>query len=175
MASLLGLTVGLLLVHRLRHEHYAGFVQEVTQDGMVLDVLDGPEDEGEDWTVRGVYGLSLPQPPSTLHARISGTQMSKFVFLSIPLPGPAYRLAVKGARSEIQHRFLDLPHIGPVIGSTTYKFGPHEWQQPKLPLYGLIGSLAIAPVLLWGILAGIGSIVAQGMRSRARSVHVRGA
>jgi|SRR6516162_9977439 len=175
MATLLGLAVGILLIQTLRHERYAGFVQEVTPEGMILDVLEGPENEGEDWTDLGVYGLSLPQPPSTLHASISGTRMSKFVFLTLPLPGPAHRLAVKGTRSEIRHLYLDLPRIGPVIGSSTYAFSSSEWREPRLPLYGLIGSLAIAPVLLWGIVCGIATIITQGTRSRATQTPVRGA
>jgi hypothetical protein len=155
LAALFSLALSVLLFLRLRHERYAGPIHQVTATEFIVDVLEGPEQMSEDWTVRGIYGLPLPQPPSTMRGELSGTQSSKFVFLTIPAPPAVLDHVVKNAPAEVKHVYFDLPAVGPVLGATSYVIGSYEWREPRWRLYGFIGAIALAPLFLWGLGATI--------------------
>ncbi len=135
------LSVGLAL--RLRHERYAGLVFSTTSTDLEIDVLERLEDEGD---------MDYPPPPATLKASLRGFKYGKdFLFVTVPAPVHVLQHATKNAAAEVKHAYLDLPMLGPVVGATTYSVGSYEWREPRWPLYGFIGAVALAPLLLWGL------------------------
>ena len=153
LAALFSFTLAALISRQLQHERYKGYIEQVTNKDFIVQILEGPEHQSEDWTVRGIYGGPLPQPPSTMKGRLVGTQMSKFVVLTIPAPAAVLGHVVRNADAEISHIYLDLPVLGPVVGATSYIIGSYEWREPLWPVYRLAGLVCLAPILLWVLAA----------------------
>jgi hypothetical protein len=158
LAAASSLILTLLLALGLQRERYAGLIQEVTSTGFVVDVLEGPEHQSEEWAKHGIYGGPLPSPPRTMSGELSGTQTSEFVSLTIPAPAGVLQHVVKGAPAEIQHVYVELPGVGPLVGATAYVIGSYEWRGPRGPLYGLFGAAALVPLILWGLGVGIATV-----------------
>jgi hypothetical protein len=156
LAALLSLALAVLLALRLRHERYAGPIHRVTPTSFIMDVVEGPEQMNDLTVSVGLYGLWLRQPPSTMGGELVSSKSGEFILLTISAPIPVLEHLSKNVPAEVKHAYLDLPVVGPVVGATTYVVGSYEWREPRWPLYGFIGAVALAPLLLWGL----GAIVA---------------
>lgn len=160
-AVLLSLTLSVWLALRLRHERYAGLVFSTTSTELAIDVLERLEDEGD---------MFYPSPPATLRGSLGGNKYLKdFLLVSIRAPVPVLQQATKNAATEVKHAYLDLPMLGPVVGVTTYSVGSYKWRESRLPLYSFMGGVALAPLLLWGLVAAIVLISgAKGLHAPAQ-------
>lgn len=155
LAALLSLALAVLLALRLRHERYTGPIHRVTPTSFIMDVVEWPQMNDLTFSV-GLYGLWLRQPPSTMGGELVSSKSGEFILLTISAPVPVLEHLSKNAPAEVKHTYLDLPVVGPVVGATTYVVGSYEWREPRWPLYGFIGAVALAPLLLWGL----GAIIA---------------
>jgi hypothetical protein len=151
LAALLSLALGVLLAVRLRQVRYAGPIYQVTSTQFIVDVLEGPVYMGDDLSISvGLYGPYLRQPPSTMKAELNSIKSGEFISLTIPASVQVLEHVSKNTPTEVKHSYLELPVLGPVVGTTTYLVGSYEWREPRWPLYGFIGSVALAPLFLWG-------------------------
>ena len=143
----LGLTV--LLALRLREEHYSGPAYAVGNEVCSFYIEDP----------RLPSGFAIcPRLPTTFPADLGsfsllGTKGDSEVVFELRLPSELRIHAVENARVEIRHDFLDLPIVGPVVGRTTVKVGSAEWRQNSGLLWGTMAGIAVAPGLLWLLVA----------------------
>ncbi len=144
----LGLT-GLLAL-RLREQHYSGPAYQIDREVCTFFIEDPP-------TIAGNY-VSYPKLPRTFSAELGtfsvrGTKGDSDLVFELRLPLELRVHAVKDARVEIRHAFLDLPIAGPIAGRTTVRVGSAEWRQDSSPLWGTLAGIAAVPIFIWLLVA----------------------
>lgn len=146
-AVLLSLMLSVGLASRLKHERYAGLVDSTTCTELRIDVLERLEDEGD---------MFYPSPPTTLRGSLRGNKYwNDFLLVTVPAPVPVLQQATKNLAAEVNHTYLEVPILGPVVGVTMYSVGSYEWRESRLLLFCFMGGFGLAPLLLWALVAAI--------------------